>query len=233
MRVYYEGHDARCHELLPAGDIPYLKVNNLSFGGPLDFTKSRTFVRKHLHDHDLSRSKVVPGDVLMNIVGPPLGKVAVVPDSHPEYNINQAIARFRAKPGLEPRYLALLLRNPDVLRWALARAKTTAGQVNLTPELCRDLPLPIAPEQEQQQIGAVVEGAETEVDNASAAIGGALARADRLRQAILKSAFEGKLVPQGPNDEPASLLLQRIRAAREHPPIRAPRTSAPDFVEFG
>src|SRR5258708_24292716 len=99
VRVYYEGHDARCHELLPAGDIPYLKVNNLSFGGPLDFTKSRTFVRKHLHDHDLSRSKVVPGDVLMNIVGPPLGKVAVVPDSHPEYNINQAIARFRAKPG--------------------------------------------------------------------------------------------------------------------------------------
>ncbi len=41
-----------------------------------------------------------------------------------------------------------------------------------------------------------------------------LARATRLRQSILKRAFEGKLVPQDPNDEPASVLLARIRAAR-------------------
>lgn len=176
-----KGTTPASHQLLAQGDVPFLKVNNLTFGGPLDFSRSRTFISKHVHDNELSRSKVCPGDVLMNIVGPPLGKVAIVPDTYPEYNINQAVARFRPVPGVDARYLALLLRNPEILAWALKRAKTTAGQVNLTLELCRDLPLPIAPETEQQQIAVAVDQALALSDNARLGIDTALARAARLR----------------------------------------------------
>jgi type I restriction enzyme S subunit len=49
----------------------------------------------------------------------------------------------------------------------------------------------------------------------STAAGTASRRCQRLRQAILKWAFEGRLVEQDPNDEPASMLLERIRLARE------------------
>lgn len=67
------------------------------------------------------------------------------------------------------------------------------------------------------------------IEKESEEIGRQLDRASRLRQSILKRAFEGKLVPQDPNDEPASVLLDRIRAARaaQNPPRAQKRPQAP------
>lgn len=61
-----------------SGAVPFIKVYNLTDNGSLDFTVSPTFVSYQTHNSFLGRSKVLPGDVLMNIVGPPLGKVSLV-----------------------------------------------------------------------------------------------------------------------------------------------------------
>jgi hypothetical protein len=80
---------------------------------------------------------------------------------------------------------------------------------------------------EQDRVTDEIDRRVSEIDNIEAGIELHLTRADRLHQSILKRAFEGKLVPQDPNDEPASVLLERIRAERAtkaQPSKRTPQT---------
>ena len=77
-----------------------------------------------------------------------------------------------------------------------------------------DFVLPFPPLAEQQRIVAEVERRLSFVEKLEAAAEDGVKRAAALRQSILKRAFEGKLVPQDPDDEPASVLLERIRTER-------------------
>ncbi|MGY4617258.1 type I restriction enzyme S subunit [Bradyrhizobium sp. USDA 4472] len=197
------------------GEIPFIKVYNLTFDGTLDFTVEPTFVSRTTHEGFLSRSKVLPGDVLMNIVGPPLGKVSVVPNDRAEWNINQAIAVFRPIASVSPVFLSKWLLTDVLTRWAVSRSKATAGQSNLTLEICRDLPIPLCSLAEQQEIGRRIQSAFSWIDRLAAEATSARKLIDHLDQAILAKAFRGELVPQDQNDEPASVLLQRLKEERK------------------
>ena len=211
------GTTPKAEHFVEDGGAPFIKVYNLTFTGALDFTVNPCFVDWGYHNAKMQRSVARPGDVLTNIVGPPLGKVSIVPPVRPIWNINQAIARFSMLPGVENAYLATYLQSPVSQRWLQATARTTTSQVNLAITTCRKLPVPIPPYDEQTRIVGEVGRRTSVIDAITEAVSANLARCSRLRQSILKRAFEGKLVPQDPNDEPASELLARIQAEAAKP----------------
>ncbi|WP_445636782.1 hypothetical protein NSTC745_01743 [Nostoc sp. DSM 114161] len=134
------------------GDVPYLRVQNLTFDGRLNFYVNPAFISSEIHNGELKRSRTFPGDVLINIVGPPLGKISMVTSEYPEWNINQAIAIFRTSSNYNNKLLAYWLQTPQVLDWFLCRSKKTTSQQNLTLQLCNELPVPLPSLSEQYQI---------------------------------------------------------------------------------
>jgi type I restriction enzyme, S subunit len=113
-----------------------------------------------------------------------------------------------------PTFLEAVLNAGAAHEFIASRVRTTAGQAGISGGDIRSTPVPLAPITEQRRIVAEVERRLSVIDELEMQVEANLRRAERLRQAILKRAFEGKLVPQDPSDEPASMLLERIRAAR-------------------
>jgi len=195
------------------GEIPFIKVYNLTFDGSLAFEDKPTFVSKHTHLNLLGRSRSIPGDVLTNIVGPPLGKVSVVPDTYAEWNMNQAVVLFRPSACIESGHLCSVLLSPATQRRLQKTAKATAGQFNLAVTACRTMAIPLPPLPEQRRILAETDRRLSLIRKTRSVVEANFARAERLRQAILDCAFKGRLAPQNPAEESAYVLLERVKAS--------------------
>jgi len=176
------------------GEIPFIKVYNLNFDGTLNFKKNPTFIADVINKKELKRSICIPGDVLINIVGPPLGKVSIVSSQYPEWNINQAIVLFRPNEKILSKYISYFLQNSVTINWLEGTSKATAGQWNVKVSTCRLIPIPLPTAQEQQLIIDELESKLTVCDKIAETISQSLLQAETLRQSILKKAFEGKLV---------------------------------------
>ena len=104
--------------------------------------------------------------------------------------------------------------------------RTTAGQSGVSGNDIKTIPVPICSLAEQTEIIRILDARLRAADTLNKEIDTNLAHAEALRQSILKKAFAGELVSQNSKDEPASILLTRIRAARTKAPNRKKRRSA-------
>lgn len=137
--------------------------------------------------------------------GPP--RVAIFPD---------LLIRVRLANSVAPAYIELVLQSPKTQQFFRKMAQGISGTMpKIDQNVVEQTVIPLPPSGEQLRIVAEVERRFSVIDKLRRQVEANVKRAERLRQAILKRAFEGKLVPQDPSDEPASILLERIRAERE------------------
>jgi type I restriction enzyme, S subunit len=158
------------------------------------------------------RTRLQGGEVLLTLVGT-IGRTAVVPPEMAGANTARAVGVIPLTPSVRPRWVELWFRNPAQIARLTAAAHEVARKT-LNLEDVRFAPVALPPLAEQDRILSEVAAALSIVGDVASQVDRAEHRANRLRQSILKRAFEGRLVAQDPSDEPASALLERIQAER-------------------
>jgi type I restriction enzyme S subunit len=189
--------------------VPYIKMYNLR-NQKIDFNFHPQYITREVHEGKLQRSKTEVGDLIMNIVGPPLGKLAIIPPSLPESNFNQAAVLIRPYfyKDVLVKYLFYYLSEMSEIN--SISTKGSAGQVNISLTQSQNMRIALPPLEEQKRIISTVENLFQIVDiidNGSIDISMAISK---VKAKILDLAIHGKLVSQDPSDEPAIELLKRI-----------------------
>lgn len=170
---------------------------------------------------ELDRLRLQRGDLLIvegNGSADQIGRAAVWDGSIKDCVHQNHLIRARPGDRVLPKYLSIFWNSPAGSAAVKDVASSTTGLFTLSVSKISRIAVPVPPLTQQRAIGAEVERRLSAVDRLEAQITSELKRAARLRRSILKRAFEGKLVPQDPNDEPASVLIERIRSQRTTTP---------------
>lgn len=162
-----------------------------------------------------TRTLVAPKDLLVTITGANVTKAAVVPDGLGEGYVSQHVALCRPVLAETARLLHLWLTSEVNGRKQLLSAAYGGGKPGLNLDNIRDVVVALPPAAEQVAVVERVEEMLNQSDGLTEATRLATEVHGTLHQSILAKAFRGELVPQDPSDEPAEVLLERIRAERE------------------
>lgn len=193
--------------------LPYLRVANVQ-DGFLDLTEIKEI---EALPEDLEKYHLEYGDLLFTEGGDrdKLGRGTVWKD-----NIKNCIHQnhvYRARlyySGITCDYISLATKSDYAKAYFFEKASQTVNLASINITSLGNVPLAIPPEEEQKEIVYRVQTLFKAADKIEQQYQEIKAHVDQLDQSILAKAFRGELVPQDPNDEPASMLLERIRAER-------------------
>ncbi|WP_254778467.1 restriction endonuclease subunit S [Aliiroseovarius crassostreae] len=176
-----------------------MKVYNI-VNQAIDFGYRPQFITDEAHNTKGRKSKILPGDVLMNIVGPPLGKVAIIPKTFDEWNCNQALTIFRPSEAVITEWLYHFLRSGIPVSTVIGETRGVVGQVNISLSQCRNFAIPIPPIREQRRIVTKLDQLSERSSAARDHLTRVTALATRAKQAISSAAFRGALLGLEPVD---------------------------------
>ena len=191
---------------------PFLRVANVARGK----LKLDEVHEIELFPGELKRLALVAGDVLIvegNGSLTEIGRCALWDNSIANTVHQNHLIRVRPI-GVVSRFVETWLNSLGGIEKLTRLAATTSGLYTLSVSKISKIPVPIAPFEEQEISMQTLAESLSALDSQEQAVEISLKQSTAQRQNILRAAFAGQLVPQDPNDEPASVLLARIRAER-------------------
>lgn len=166
------------------------------------------------HFASLQKHSVLAGDIVIAMLGEVLPRACLVPEGIAPAIVKADCARVRANLGLISSTLLASFLGSNPTRKRVTGLVKGIGRPRVNLGGLRSIPIPIPSRDEQVQIEAALAACAVSMGEQLDAIELALKQSAAQRKNILQAAFSGHLVPQDPNDEPASVLLARIRAER-------------------
>jgi len=150
------------------------------------------------------------GSILISVRAP-VGPTNIAPDT---CCIGRGLAAIKGLGGVHTKFILYTFR---AFEHKFSSKGTGTTFKAITGDQLKKVIIPFPPLIEQNNIVMQIEQILSNIEGAETVLEPELKRAHSLRQSILKHAFEGKLVPQDPNDEPASVLLERIKEEKAKP----------------
>ncbi|RZM77495.1 restriction endonuclease subunit S [Pseudoalteromonas rubra] len=212
--VYESSYGTSVKCAYETGNTPVLRIPNV-----INKKVSISDLKETVDLFDIGLNKqLLSGDILIVRTNGSLslmGQTALVRDIEDGFYFASYLLRLRTPMDtILPEWMDLYFGSKNARAWIENQASSSAGQNNISLSKFSNLHVPLPPLEEQVQLISMLANEFDSIDRQNEATDLGLKQSEAQRKNILKSAFSGQLVPQDPDDEPASVLLEKIKQER-------------------